>query len=121
MEINFLKISLTFHEFPWLQKNSKFPWLILKFPDFTLTLNFPDFSLTSGNPEEDIFPKMYKMDLKTISFLCLIVIIHFTYYIWTIFTGLNAKKRENNNEGFDNLHVLLMIHVYALAKICQVE
>ena len=32
---------------------------------------------------------------------------------------LSAKKRENNNEGFDYLHIVLMILVYALAKISQ--
>ena len=27
--------------------------------------------------------------------------------------NLKAKKTENNNEGFDGLHILLVIHVYA--------
>ena len=32
--------------------------------------------------------------------------------------SLKAKKRKNNNEGFDNLHIILLIHVYAFAKKC---
>ena len=31
------------------------------------------------------------------------------------------RKRKNNNEGFDQLHILLLIHVYALAQIRQVK
>ena len=34
---------------------------------------------------------------------------------------LNAKKTENYNEYFDNVHIILLIHVYALAKIHQVK
>ena len=34
---------------------------------------------------------------------------------------LKAKKTENNNECFDNLHIILLISVYALAKIGQVK
>ena len=31
------------------------------------------------------------------------------------------KGKENNNEGFDKLHIILLIHVYALAEILQVK
>ena len=31
------------------------------------------------------------------------------------------RKLKNNNEGFHNLHVILQIYVYALAKIRQVK
>ena len=34
---------------------------------------------------------------------------------------LKAKKTKNNNEGFYNLHLTLLIHVYALAKIRPVK
>ena len=35
---------------------------------------------------------------------------------------LKAKKTEkNNNEGFDKFHMILLIHVYALAQILQVK
>ena len=30
-------------------------------------------------------------------------------------------KRKNNNEAFDNLHIILLIHVCALAKIREVK
>ena len=30
------------------------------------------------------------------------------------FSFLKAKKAENNNEGFDNLQIILLIHVYTL-------
>ena len=33
---------------------------------------------------------------------------------------LKAKKTEKNNEGFDKLHMIPLIHVYALAQISQV-
>ena len=33
---------------------------------------------------------------------------------------LKAKKTENKNEGFDILHIILLIHVYALAEKRQV-
>ena len=29
------------------------------------------------------------------------------------------ENEKNNNEGLDNLHLILLIHVYALAKILQ--
>ena len=31
------------------------------------------------------------------------------------------RNRKNKNEGFDNLHIMLLIHVYASAKIRQVK
>ena len=31
------------------------------------------------------------------------------------------RKRKNNNEGFDKLHIILLIHVYALAQILYVK
>ena len=31
------------------------------------------------------------------------------------------RKWKNNNEGFDKLHIILLIHVYALAQIGQVK
>ena len=37
---------------------------------------------------------------------------------------LRFKGRENgknNNESFDNLHIKLLIHAYALAEISQVK
>ena len=34
---------------------------------------------------------------------------------------LKAKKRKNNNEGFNNMHIILLMHVYALAKIRPVK
>ena len=36
-------------------------------------------------------------------------------------TYLKAKKTEKNNEGFNNLHIILLIHVYALAKKRQAK
>ena len=27
------------------------------------------------------------------------------------------ENRKNNNEGLDNLHIILLIHMYALGKI----
>ena len=33
---------------------------------------------------------------------------------------LKGKESEKKNQGFDNLQILL-IHVYALAKICRVN
>ena len=34
---------------------------------------------------------------------------------------LITRKLTDNNESFDNLHIILLIHVYALSKICQVN
>ena len=35
---------------------------------------------------------------------------------------LKAKKtKKKNNESFDKLHMILLIHVYALAQIRQVK
>ena len=34
---------------------------------------------------------------------------------------LKAKKTENDNESFDNLHTILLIQMSALAKLRQVE
>ena len=39
-------------------------------------------------------------------------------------TTIHFKGKENGknyNEGFDNLHIILLIHVYALAKIRQLN
>ena len=63
-KMNFLKISLTFHKFPWLQQISEFPWLNLKFSDFSLKLNFPDFSLTSGNPVTMCYTNSNKQSIR---------------------------------------------------------
>ena len=32
-----------------------------------------------------------------------------------------AKKTEKQYEGFDNLHIILLIHVYASTKIRQIK
>ena len=34
---------------------------------------------------------------------------------------LRQRKQKNINEGFGNLHITLLICVYALTKICQVK
>ena len=39
----------------------------------------------------------------------------------TVFFVWRLRKQKNNNEGFDYLHIMLLIHVYALAKIHQVK
>ena len=36
-------------------------------------------------------------------------------------TDLRQKNRKNNNEGFNKYHIILLIHVYELAQICQVK
>ena len=36
--------------------------------------------------------------------------------------SLKSKENgKNNNEGFDDLHIILLIYVYALGKIRQVK
>ena len=42
--------------------------------------------------------------------------------LYTTPLSLKAKKTEkNNNESFDKLHMILLIHVYALAQKGQVK
>ena len=42
--------------------------------------------------------------------------------IYTLRGFVKGKENGKHNEkGFDNLHILLLIHVYALAKIRQVK
>ena len=59
---------------------------------------------------------------------CMIVLymvynIHTCIFIYTYNQDfeLKAKKMENNNEGFDKLHIILLIHLYALAQILQIK
>ena len=49
----------------------------------------------------------------------LIILRSYPYLIEFVSNPLKAKK--NDNECFDKLHIILLIHVYALSQILQVK